>query len=70
MSKVNCSICNQEFDTFDSLYTMRTEKHTQFHNPDFKGGSRDDTYYGLEQKSKTRNMTFGVPEYNRNRDEI
>jgi|FLOH01.1.fsa_nt_gi hypothetical protein len=63
MTVVRCTICDQEFDTFDSLYELCIEKHNQFHDPAFKGGNRDDTHYNLQQKNRTRNMTFGVPEY-------
>jgi len=63
MDKVKCTICEQSFDKDDPLYKICTTKHDEFHNPDFKGGNRDDNFYKLEPKPRRRNMIYGVPEY-------
>ena len=63
MDKVKCTICEQSFDKDDPLFKIMTDKHNQFHNPNFKGGNRDDNFYNLNTKTRVRNITFGVPEY-------
>jgi hypothetical protein len=58
-----CNLCGMEFNEYDIDYLLRTQRHNDFHNPEFKGGNRDNNHYNLETKGKVRNMMFGVPEY-------
>lgn len=48
MTKVNCTLCGMEFDTFDSLFAVRTERHSEFHG---------------KARIQRRNTTQGVAEY-------
>lgn len=60
---VKCSLCTMLFDKTDPDYKARILRHNQWHNPKYKGSSRDSIYYNQKPAYKKRNTTMGVPKY-------
>lgn len=62
INKVECDLCGMPFDKRDKDYEVRIIRHNDYHNPKFKGKSREHNGKYVVYKGD-RNVTMGIPKY-------
>lgn len=60
---VQCSLCGMRFRRNDHAYADRIKRHNEWHDPKYKGSSRDSNFYKQKPAYKKRNTVMGKPEY-------